>query len=130
MPRIKRNCELGRLTPTGPLPGSEISSCEGAGGQIEKDVIKEMELDDVNWFIEKIPRLSTKGTRRALVTNYSDFHVDTVPIVNDDTLGKSGLMVHLKTVVGILKVHVLDSDSHYPQVVMQPLYCENLCSAR
>ena len=88
LPRIKRNCELGRLTPTGPLPGSEISSCEGAGGQIEKDVIKEMELDDVNWFIEKIPRLSTKGTRRALVTNYSDFHVDTVPIVNDDTLGK------------------------------------------
>ena len=47
-----------------------------------------MELEDANWFIEKIPRLSTKGTRRALVTSYGDFHVDTVPIVNDDTLGE------------------------------------------
>tara|TARA_B100000965_G_scaffold250755_1_gene210886 strand:- start:259 stop:1656 length:1398 start_codon:yes stop_codon:yes gene_type:complete len=88
LPRIKRNCELGRLTPTGPLPGSEITSCDGISGEIEKTVIKEMELEDANWFIEKIPRLSTKGTRRALVTNYGEFHVDTVPIVNDDTLGE------------------------------------------
>ena len=88
LPRIKRNCELGRLTPTGPLPGSEISSCDGISGEIEKTVIKDMELEDANWFIEKIPRLSTKGTRRALVTSYGDFHVDTVPIVNDDTLGE------------------------------------------
>ena len=88
LPRIQRNCELGRLTPTGPLPGSEISSCEGVGGEIEKSIIQEMELDDANWFIEKIPRLSTKGTRRSLVTTYGDFHVDTVPIVNDDTLGE------------------------------------------
>ena len=88
LPRIQRNCELGRLTPTGPLPGSEISSCEGVGGEIEKSIIQEMELDDANWFIEKIPRLSTKGTRRSLVTTYGDFHVDTVPIVNDDTQGE------------------------------------------
>tara|TARA_B100000900_G_C20602290_1_gene726176 strand:+ start:8500 stop:9897 length:1398 start_codon:yes stop_codon:yes gene_type:complete len=88
LPRIQRNCELGRLTPTGPLPGSEISSCEGVGGKIEKSIIQDMELDDANWFIEKIPRLSTKGTRRSLVTTYGDFHVDTVPIVDDDTLGE------------------------------------------
>ena len=88
LPRIKRNCELGRLTTTGPLPGSEISTCEGSGGDIEKTVIKEMELNDANWYIDKIPRLSTKGTRRALVATYGDFHVDTVPIVNDDTLGE------------------------------------------
>ena len=28
LPRISRNCELGRLITTGPLPGSEITTCE------------------------------------------------------------------------------------------------------
>jgi tRNA(Glu) U13 pseudouridine synthase TruD len=46
-----------------------------------------MDLEDVSWYVERIPRLSTKGTRRALVTSFGDFHVDTVPIVDDDTLG-------------------------------------------
>ena len=87
LPRVERNCVLGRLTPTGPLPGSEISTCEGESGDIEKQTIRDMDLEDVSWYVERIPRLSTKGTRRALVTSFGDFHVDTVPIVDDDTLG-------------------------------------------
>jgi tRNA pseudouridine13 synthase len=88
LPRIERNCLLGRLTTTGPLPGSEISTCLGISGDIEKSTIKEMNLDDADWYVERIPRLSTKGTRRSLVSSFNDFHYETVPIVNDDTFGK------------------------------------------
>ncbi len=87
LPRIERNCLLGRLITTGPLPGSEISTCSGESGEIEKSTIQDMNLENANWFVEKIPRLSTKGTRRPLVSSFNDFHYDSVTIVNDDSLG-------------------------------------------
>ena len=95
LPRIIRNCQLGRLAPTGPLPGSEIQTCEGLGGVIEKNVIDQMGLADVSWQVEAIPRLSTRGTRRSLVTSFKEMSVDSVPIANDDSMGerwKSGPM--------------------------------------
>lgn len=88
LPRIIRNCQLGRLTPTGPLPGSIVNTCQGEGGEIEKAAIKEMDLQDISWDVEAISRLSSKGTRRALVTGFSEFSVDTVPIASDDTMGE------------------------------------------
>lgn len=88
LPRIIRNCQLGRLAPTGPLPGSEIQTCEGLTGEIEMEIIQNMGLSDVSWKIEAIPRLSTRGTRRSLVTSFKEMSVDSVPIANDESMGE------------------------------------------
>jgi tRNA(Glu) U13 pseudouridine synthase TruD len=79
---------MGRLVTTGPLPGSEIKTCEGESGQIEEAVIKSMTLDTADWNVEAIPRLSTRGTRRALVTEFNELVIDTVPIANDESMGE------------------------------------------
>ena len=88
LPRIIRNCQLGRLAPTGPLPGSEIKTCDGLTGDIEKEIIEQMGLTDVTWEVEAIPRLSTRGTRRSLVTSFKEMSVDSVPIADDDSMGE------------------------------------------
>jgi len=88
LPRIIRNCQLGRLAPTGPLPGSEIKTCGGLTGDIEKEIIEQMGLTDVSWEVEAIPRLSTRGTRRSLVTSFKEMSVDSVPIADDDSMGE------------------------------------------
>ena len=88
LPRIIRNCELGRLSPTGPLPGTEIKTCEGKSGDIEKQVIDNMGLTDMDWNVEAIPRLSTRGTRRSLVTSFNELSVDNVPLADDESMGE------------------------------------------
>ena len=88
LPRIIRNCELGRLSPTGPLPGTEIKTCEGKSGDIEKKVIDSMGLTDMDWNVEAIPRLSTRGTRRSLVTSFNELSVDNVPLADDESMGE------------------------------------------
>ena len=88
LPRIIRNCELGRLSPTGPLPGTEIKTCEGKSGDIEKQVINTMGLTDMDWKVEAIPRLSTRGTRRSLVTSFNELSVDNVPLADDESMGE------------------------------------------
>ena len=84
--RIARNCTLGRLTVTGPLPGSDVGTCEGAPGAIEASVMEDMGLDEATWTVPAIPRLSTKGTRRALVTGFKEFTWEVVPKASEDTL--------------------------------------------
>lgn len=86
--RIGRNCDLGRLMTTGPLPGSEISTSEGQPGSLEGATIESEGLSNVSWNVEAIPRLSSKGTRRGLVAEFKEFSVDTVPIADGSTLGK------------------------------------------
>lgn len=86
--RISRNCDLGRLMTTGPLPGSEISTSSGPPGELEQATIDEEELTDVSWEVEALPRLSSKGTRRGLVAEFNEFSVDTVPIADVATLGE------------------------------------------
>ncbi len=88
LPRIIRNCKLGRLSPTGPLPGTEIKTCEGESGIIEQNTISQMGLHEADWNIEEIPRLSTRGTRRSLVTSFSEISIDAVPLANDETMGE------------------------------------------
>jgi tRNA pseudouridine13 synthase len=87
-PRISRNCQMGRLAPTGFLPGSEVNTCRGESGLIEQRIIDQMGLGDADWQVEAIPRLSTKGTRRALVTGFNELSVDSVSITNDDSMGE------------------------------------------
>ena len=87
-PRIGRNCELGRLSVTGPLPGRDVRTCEGKPGGMEASILNEMELGDLDWVIEDIPRLTTTGTRRALTTSFDEFIVEASPKASDDSLGE------------------------------------------
>lgn len=88
LPRISRNCQLGRLVSTGPLPGNEIFVADGEAKDIELAAIKECGLENVDWLVEEIPRLSSKGTRRALITTFNDLFIDSVPIALDESLGE------------------------------------------
>lgn len=86
--RISRNCQLGRLAITGQLPGSRMDKTQGGFGQIEQDVLLDMGLDKTTWKVEKIGRLTTKGTRRPLVTTFSEFQYEPVPIAGEETMGE------------------------------------------
>ena len=88
-PRIGRNCQLGRLSVTGPLPGRDIRTCEGKPGELEESVLAEMGLDELDWEIEDIPRLTTSGTRRSLTTSFEEFTVEAAPKASDDSLGEN-----------------------------------------
>ena len=74
--RCRRNCRLGRLSVTGPLPGGELSVAEGKPGDAESKAMGATGLESVNWRIKRIPRLSTSGTRRALSVPFTDFTVE------------------------------------------------------
>ena len=83
--RCKRNCESGRLAVTGPLPGLESPIASENPGAIENKALKESQLDKVDWRIEKIPRLTSSGTRRPLSVFFRDFSVSEAPEVGDLT---------------------------------------------
>ena len=85
--RISRNCQLGRLAITGQLPGSRMDKTQGGFGEIEQNVLLDMGLDKTTWKVEKIGRLTTKGTRRPLVTTFSEFQYEPVPIAGEETMG-------------------------------------------
>lgn len=87
MNRIARNCQLGRLMTTGPLPGSDVRTSSQQPGGIEEQVIVDEGLGEVSWFVEDVPRLSTKGTRRGLITSFGELSVDTVPVAEPSSLG-------------------------------------------
>ena len=74
--RIQRNCKLGRLAITGPLPGFSEILAKGDAGIIEKDIISESKYNKKSWEIGEIPRLSSAGSRRALTSNYSNFKME------------------------------------------------------
>ena len=118
--RIGRNCDLGRLLTTGPLPGSEISTSEGEPGRLEQATIDAEGLGDLSWNVEAVPRLSSKGTRRGLVAEFNEFSVDTVPIADGSTLDKrweEGPGEHDR---GIQKGHAFVSDSRWVQEATPP----------
>ena len=86
--RISRNRMLGRLVVTGQLPGATVARPEGRFGEIENSVLEEMGLADTTWKVERIGRLTTKGTRRPLVTTFSEFQYESVPIAGGETMGE------------------------------------------
>ena len=85
--RISRNCSLGRLAVTAQLPGSSMMKPEGEFGNLESAVVSEMGLGETDWRVEKIGRLTTRGTRRPLVTTFSDFQYEPVPVAGEETMG-------------------------------------------
>ena len=77
--RIQRNCKLGRLSITGPLPGFSEIYAKGDAGIIEREIITKSKFDKTSWEIGEIPRLSSSGSRRSLTSNYSDFKMEIYP---------------------------------------------------
>ena len=86
--RISRNCTLGRLAVTAQLPGSTMDKPSGEFGLIEAEVLEKMGLAETTWQVEKISRLTTKGTRRPMATKYSDFQYEPVPVAGEETMGE------------------------------------------
>ncbi len=86
--RCKRNCISGRLAVTGPLPGLESAMAEEIPGEVELLALKDTDLDDVDWRIEKIPRLTSSGTRRPLSVFFKEFSVSEATEVTDLTSGR------------------------------------------
>ena len=86
--RCRRNCRLGRLAVTGPLPGNDASLASGRPGEIENCAIKDTNLDSIDWKVSAIPRLSTNGTRRPLSVMFREFSVEEVPEINDSSISK------------------------------------------
>ena len=74
--RIQRNCHRGRLAVTAALPGAESTFNDSIPGVIEQTVVSEMGLMDEDWQVAGIPRLSSKGSRRALTVGFSEFSVE------------------------------------------------------
>ena len=81
--RCKRNCGLGRLAVTGPLPGREASYATSVPGECEQSALEAIDLTNVNWTVPKIPRLTTSGTRRALSVPFRDLSVEQAPEVTN-----------------------------------------------
>ena len=77
--RCRRNCKLGRLVVTGPLPGRDSSPAEGGPGKHEEEGIRLAGLEGADWFVNQIPRLTTSGTRRALSVPFHDISVEQAP---------------------------------------------------
>ncbi len=84
--RLSRNCNLNRLAVTGLLPGAEVIRAKGEAGELEDEVIKVCGLENLDWQVESIKRLSTKGTRRAMIATFSDLTFEPVPPAGDETM--------------------------------------------
>lgn len=76
--RISRNCALGRLAVTGPLPGSERILAGHHPGRLESAVIAAAGLSEQEWKVDRFPRLSSKGSRRSFVSRFSEMSVESV----------------------------------------------------
>ena len=77
--RCRRNCKLGRLAVTGPLPGRDAMLAEGKPGDFERMGITMTRLEETNWLVPQIPRLTSSGTRRPLSVPFRDLSVEESP---------------------------------------------------
>ena len=87
LPRIERNCRRGRLAVTASLPGSESIFTNSEPGQIEREVVSQMGLLEEDWQVTGIPRLTSKGSRRALTVGFSEFSVEEASDIESAHLG-------------------------------------------
>ena len=77
--RCVKNALKGRIAVTGPLPGTDATFAGGDAGKFEELGIKSAKLENVDWHVPEIPRLSTSGTRRSLAVPFYDFSVEEAP---------------------------------------------------
>ena len=86
--RCRRNCNLGRLTVTGPLPGLESQIASGKQGDIELAGLERSGLSEVDWRVSSIPRLTSSGTRRPLSVPFDSFSVEEAQEIPEDQLSQ------------------------------------------
>lgn len=86
--RIARNCLRGRLVVTGPLPGAESVPALAKVGELERAVLVDLGLDSTDWKVSEIPRLTTRGTRRALTAQFVELTYEVAALVEGDDLGQ------------------------------------------
>ena len=86
--RCRRNCNLGRLSVTGPLPGLDSNLASGEQGEIELIGLEKSGLADVDWRVSSIPRLTSSGTRRPLSVPFDSFSVEEAQEVPEDQLSQ------------------------------------------
>ena len=55
--------------------------------KIEQKVISEMNLDEQDWQVIGIPRLTSKGSRRSLTVSFDEFSVEEAGEVESERLG-------------------------------------------
>ena len=48
----------------------------GKPGEIERNVIENMDLAEQDWQVNGIPRLSSKGSRRAFTVSFCEFSIE------------------------------------------------------
>lgn len=83
--RCRRNCRLGRLAVTGPLPGQDAKMAQGEPGIVEAAALDTTELSEVNWRVKQIPNLTTSGTRRPLSVVFREFSVEEAAALPEDS---------------------------------------------
>ena len=83
--RCRRNCRLGRLAVTGPLPGGDAIFAQDQPGEIEHQALKDTSLADADWNVSRIPRLTSSGTRRPLAVPFRSFSVEEAPELSDSS---------------------------------------------
>ena len=86
--RCRRNCKLGRLAVTGPLPGGSAIFAQGQSGEIEHQALEDTGLTDADWNVSRIPRLTSSGTRRPLAVPFRSFSVEEAPELSDSSVSK------------------------------------------
>jgi len=86
--RCRRNCRLGRLAVTGPLPGGSADFAQGQPGEIEIQALGITGLADADWNVTRIPRLSSSGTRRPLAVPFRSFSVEEAPELPDSSVSE------------------------------------------
>jgi tRNA pseudouridine13 synthase len=64
---INRLIKRGRAFVTAPIFGSETEFADGVVGKIERKVLEDEKVELSNFYIEKIPEISSKGTRRPVL---------------------------------------------------------------
>ncbi len=78
--RINQQLKLGRGFVSGILFGSDTTYAKGIMGDIEQEVISVEEIDQRDFIIPELPVASSYGTRRALLSPFSNFSY----IIDDD----------------------------------------------
>lgn len=63
----------GRAWVSGALFGSESSLAEGVPGEIERKILKEEKVTAADFVVPRLPKCSSRGSRRELVAKFEDF---------------------------------------------------------
>ncbi len=73
--KVNVQCRKGRAYPTAPLFGMEGAIATGEMGDIEHRIIEREGIDEENFHIPEMPKLSAYGTRRALISHADDLTI-------------------------------------------------------